>query len=173
MKRRVALLLGVLAPMFGWPGPGTPTADASGVAVCAVSGTITFSPAPAPAQSTWSVEPAKINCQDVFRAYDRFLGPGSFSGRSTYVSSPTGDGCLNYVGSGEVDYTLHTSEADVHIVEPHDFVLATAGAFTTPSLKGSLQALVPYDGSCITTSVTEAAFVAEGILVRVNNVHRS
>ena len=173
MKRRVAVLLGVLTPMFGWPGSGAPAAEASGAAVCAVSGTIRFTPAPAPAPSTWTVNPARINCQGVFRAYDRFLGPGEFSGRGTYVASPSADGCLNYIGSGEVDYTLHTSEADVHIVEPHDFVLATAGAFTTPSLKGSLQALVPSGTHCIMTSVTEAAFVAEGILVRVNNIHRN
>ena len=174
MKRRVAVLaLGILSPFMGWPGVGAERAEASGGALCAVSGTIRFSPSPSPAQAQgrWHVEPAVISCHGVFRAYERITGSAPFTGSGTYTVTPAGDGCLHYVGSGEVDYTLPTTEADVRIVERHDFVLAAAGTFTTPSLKGAIQAVLP-DGDCITTPVTEATFLAEGMLVRVNGLHR-
>jgi hypothetical protein len=77
---------------------------------------------------------------------------------------------MHHVGTGKVDYMIPTSEADVRIQEPHDFVLAGAGAFTTPSLRGTFQITPPYEGDCVTRPVTRATFIAQAVLLRFNGL---
>jgi hypothetical protein len=168
VKRPAALLLGLVV----FPFASGPTAEASGAAVCSISGTISFLPSStSPAKGAWSIEPAVIDCHGMFRATKRITGPASFTGSGTYTTLPDGNGaCLHHVGSGKVDYTIPTSEADVHIKEPHQFVLAGGGAFTTPSLNGSFEVTPPYDGDCLTKPVTKATFIAQGLLVRNNGL---
>jgi hypothetical protein len=169
VKRSVAVLMGlVLLPLIGF----APNADAAGGGVCSISGTINFLPeSGAATKGKWSIEPAVISCQGLFRAYERITGPGAFLGTGTYTALPDGNGaCLHQVGSGEVDYTIPTTEADVHITEPHEFVLAGGGAFTTPSLNGSFEVTPPYHGDCMTRPVTRATFVAQGVLLRNNGL---
>jgi hypothetical protein len=165
VKRAVAILSGLL--VFSLAGIA-PSAEAAGGAVCAVSGTINFSPAAnASREGTWRIDPAVINCQGIFRGYERITGPAAFTGSGTYNEVVDSDGtCLHHIGSGTVDYWVPTTEADVHIVEPHEFVLAGAGAFTTPSLNGNIALTPPFNGNCLTMSVTKATFVAAGVLVR-------
>jgi hypothetical protein len=145
-----------------------PAADATGVAVCAISGTINFSPASlASTEGAWRIEPAVITCQGVFKGRERIIGPGSFTGSGSYSALPGGSGtCMRHVGTGTVDYTIQTTSNDVHINEQHDFVMAGAGAFTTPSLRGSFQVTPPYKGDCVTKPVTSATFVAQAVMVR-------
>jgi len=169
VNRPVALLVGlVVMPLVGY----APPARAMGGGACTISGTINFAPTSTnPGRGVWSIEPAVISCQGVFRAYERITGPGSFSGSGTYTETPAGSGtCLHHVGSGNVDYTIPTTEADVRIKEPHEFVLAGAGAFATPSLRGSFQVTPPYDGDCVARPVTRATFIAEAVLTRVNGL---
>lgn len=173
VRRPGAVLSALALSAVGWVGVA-PQAEATATAACAISGTINFSPLPTVAtQGTWSIEPAVISCQGVFRAYDRITGPSEFTGSGTYVDIGDGPGsCMQHVGSGEVDYVIKTPEADVRINEPHEFVLAGAGTFATPSLKGSLQVSPPYEGDCVTSPVTRATFLAQGLFVRVNGVDR-
>ena len=64
-----------------------------------------------------------------------------------------------------MDYWIATDEQDVHVKEPHTFLLAGAGAFTTPTLRGLFQ-IPMYEDNCLTTRVTKALFLAEVTLVR-------
>jgi hypothetical protein len=77
---------------------------------------------------------------------------------------------MHHVGTGNVDYMIPTTEADVRIKEPHDFVLAGAGAFATPSLHGSFQITPPYAGDCVTKPVTRATFIAQALMLRNNGL---
>jgi hypothetical protein len=167
VKRPVALLTGLVAlPLVAFG----PTAGAAGGAVCSIGGTINFFPASA-IQGRWTIDPAVINCQGLFRATERIIGPGKFAGAGTYSETPAGSGtCLHHVGTGSVDYMIPTSEADVHIKEPHDFVLAGAGEFATPSLRGSFQITPPYEGDCLSKPVTRATFIAQALLLRNNGL---
>ena len=167
MKRSLPLLSGlVVSSLLGF----APPADALGAAVCTVSGTINFVPSPqTPARGGWSIEPAVMECRGLFRSWERILGPGSFTGSGSYNAAPDGRGaCLHHVGSGTVDYRIPTSEQDVHMIEPHDFVLAGSGSFITPTLRGTFQVMPPYDGEgdCVTKPVTKALFLAEAVMVR-------
>lgn len=165
MRRALTVLIGLLLPMI-WVAP---QAEANGAAVCAISGTIDFIPSQAlPSQGQWRVEPAVISCQGSYRGYQYFTGPGSFTGKGTYTDLPGKGGCLHQVGEGTLDYRLQTTETDLHFEEPGEFVLAGAGAFTTPSLNGTIQMGPPYNGDCITTPVTRATFFAQGLMVRVS-----
>jgi len=150
----VALLMGLAAlPLAGF----APSAEASGGAVCSISGTINLFPASA--------------SQGLFRATERITGPGRFAGSGRYAEAPAGSGtCMHHMGTGKVDYMIPTSEADVRIQEPHDFVLAGAGAFTTPSLRGTFQITPPYEGDCVTRPVTRATFIAQAVLLRFNGL---
>jgi hypothetical protein len=152
------MLTGLLTP--------APSAEASGAAVCTISGTISFAPSSA-SQGVWRISPAVISCQGLFRGYERIVGGGSFSGFGSYTAQPGGSGtCLHHAGLGTVDYTIQTTETDVHIQEPHEFVLAGAGAFVTKTLKGTFQVTPPYEGDCVTKPMTKAFFVAQGVMVR-------
>lgn len=165
MRRALTVLIGLTLPMV-WV---TPQADANGAAACAISGTIDFTPSAAlPSQGQWRIEPAVITCQGIYRGYQYFTGPGAFTGQGTYADLPGKGGCLHQVGKGTVDYRLQTTEADLHFEEPGEFVLAGAGAFMTTSLNGTLQMGPPYGGDCLTSPVTRATFVAQGLMIRVN-----
>ena len=170
MKLSLPLLTGmVVSSVLGL----APPAEALGAAVCTVSGTITFAPSSqTPTRGGWSIEPAVMECRGLFRGWERIQGPGSFTGSGSYEAAPDGRGtCLHHVGSGTVDYMIPTSEQDVHMIEPHAFVLAGGGAFTTPTLRGTFQVMPPYDGEgdCVTKPLTKALFLAQGVMVR----HRS
>jgi hypothetical protein len=159
---RALLALGVLLlPLYA-----APTAHAAGLVACTITGTIRFFPSSDDRmQGAWNVGPAVIDCRGLFRGLERILGPGSFSGSGTYAALPTGTGsCLHHVGSGTVDYWLFTSGSDVHLKEPHSFVLAGAGTFTTPTLRGTFLVTPPGDGDCLTKPVTRALFVAQAVV---------
>ena len=165
MKRSVAVVMGLLLlPLAGI----MPAAEATGGGACTITGTITFSGVPGNGtHGTWTIDPAVIACQGLDNGYERFTNPGKFSGTGSYTALPTRSGtCLHHVGSGTVDYTFATSGADIHLVEPQNYALAGAGAFMTPSLRGTFQVTPPYDGDCVTKPVTSALFVAEATLVR-------
>jgi len=144
-----------------------PAAEATAWGACTISGTITFSPyAGAHSQGRWDISPGVIECQGFFYGTDHFAGPGSFTGSGSYTAVPSGSrSCLEQLGSGTVDYWLVTSSQNIHVIEPHSFILAGAGAFTTPTLRGSFQ--IPlYEGDCVTTPRTTTLFLAEVALVR-------
>jgi hypothetical protein len=162
MKRSIAVLLGVAMSTLVGP---VPVADAIGGAVCAITGTISFTPpSDVSGQGAWSIDPAAINCEGAVNGY-QYLGQGPFTGSGSYTGLPAGGGaCLNQVGTGTVDYTIQTAAMDHHIRESQRFTLAGAGEFTTPSLRGSLALMPPYDGDCVTKPVTRATFVAQGLM---------
>lgn len=167
MKRSAALLALVVLPVLGF----IPTAHALGAGICTISGTIRFSTSPQiPTQGTWHIETGVIECRGLFNRVERILGPGSFSGSGFYgtMAPNHGGACLHQVGSGTVDYRIPTSEQDVHLIEPQTFVLAGAGSFTTPTLKGTFQVSPPYDGEgvCLTKPLSRAVFLAEAAMVR-------
>jgi hypothetical protein len=167
--RSLAALLGLVLPAV----PGlAPAAHAMGAGGCTITGTINFAPGPAGAErGRWTIEPAVISCQGLFRAKHRITGPGAFIGSGTYAEVSDGTGtCLHSIGSGQVDYLIPTSEATVRIQEPHEFVFAGAGAFTTPSLRGTFEGTPPYDGDCVTEPVTRATFVAQALMLRLNGL---
>jgi hypothetical protein len=166
VKRSIGLVLGLaVLPLTGF----VPAARATGGGGCAISGTIAFTqPAPGASQGLWSIEPGVINCAGLYNGYQRFNGPGSFTGSGTYTVGPLGAGaCLHHVGSGTVDYRFPTTADDIHLVEPQDYALVgAAGAFTTPSLRGTFQISPPYEGDCLTKPLTRAFFVAQATLIR-------
>ena len=154
----------VVVALVGW----IPPANATGTALCTISGTITFSHSEMTSTTgTWTIGPAMINCQGPYNGYERVTGPGSFAGAGTYRAFPDGTGtCLHSVGTGTVQYGFPTTAYDIRLVEPSDYALVGAGAFTSPSLKGTFQVAPPYNGDCVTTPVTSALFVAQGWLLR-------
>jgi hypothetical protein len=166
VKRLVVLLTGLLA--FALPG-SMPAAQAVGTAVCSISGTITFTSSPrAPAQGGWSIDPAVIDCRGLFNGWERILGPGSFAGSGSYTTGSDSSGkCVHHIGSGTVDYWIPTSEQDVHMIEPHTFVLTGGGAFSTPTLQGSFELLPASDGGCLANPGSKMSFVAEAVMLRL------
>jgi len=147
-----------------------PAAEALGAGVCAISGTITFRPSSAVAtdRGDWNISPAVIQCRGQFNTKELMLRQGPFAGSGSYTVVPSGaGGCLRELGTGTVDYWIPTDEQDVHVQEPHAFLLAGAGAFTTPTLRGVFQ-IPTYEGNCLTTPVTRALFLAQVTLVRVS-----
>ena len=163
MKRPLALLGLVALPILG---PAT-AAEATGAAACTISGTIDFVPSSVTAaDGQWRIEPAVIECGGLFSARQRMIGPGEFSGSGSYRALPGGASRLPYAGTGTVDYRFQTSEADVHLNEPHSFVLAGTGVFSTPTLRGTFQVVPPPDGDCLSKPLTKALFVAEVSMVR-------
>jgi hypothetical protein len=166
VKRSVAVLAGLALAMFLGP---TPPADALGLGVCTISGTITFTPTTAgPDHGHWEITPAVIQCRGQFNTKELMVRQGSFAGSGAYTVVPSGDGgCLRELGTGTVDYWITTDEQDVHIKEPHAFLLAGAGAFTTPTLRGVFE-IPTYEGNCLTTPVTKGLFLAQVTLLRVS-----
>jgi hypothetical protein len=166
VKRTILLAVGLTMSPFVGP---VPHAGATGTAACTITGTITFSAGSLAAlEGLWAIGPAVLSCQGLFNGYERILGPGSFSGSGTYQALPDGSGtCLRNFGTGTLDYAFPTSQADIHLVEPGSYTLAGAGAFTSPSLRGTFQ-VAPVEGDCVTEPVTSAVFVAQVSLVRFN-----
>lgn len=162
----MAVLAGLVLTLVVGPAPA---ADAVGVGVCTITGTITFTPAGEKTETgTWGIAPAVIQCRGQFNTYELMLSQGSFEGAGSYTTLPSGEGgCLRQLGAGTVDYWIPTDKQDVHVKEPHTFVLAGAGAFITPTLRGVFQ-IPTYDGNCLTTPVTKAVFLAEVTLFRLS-----
>jgi hypothetical protein len=170
VKRSILWVMGLgVLPLVGL----LPPAAATGTAVCTISGTITVSaPQPTTADGKWAIGPAVISCQGLYNGYERIMGPGGFAGAGTYTAFPPGSGsCLSSVGSGTVEYGFPTTQYDIRLVEPQDYTLAGAGAFTTPSLKATFEVTPPYDADCVTKPETKALFVAQASLVRFYNKH--
>ena len=142
-----------------------PAAEATAAGVCAISGTINFSPS-ASLRGRWVISPGVIECRGFFFGWHSMLGRGSFVASGSYTAVPSGAGCVEQLGPGTVDYWIATTQQHVHVIEPHTFTLAGAGAFTTPTLRGTFQ--IPlYDGNCVTTPRTTALFLAQVTLARV------
>ncbi len=163
MKRTIVLAAGLtMAPFVGH----VPDAGATGTAACTITGTITFSAGSLAAlEGVWAIGPAVLSCQGLFNGYERILGPGSFAGSGTYQALDGSGTCLRNFGTGTLDYTFPTSQADIHLVEPASYTLAGAGAFMSPSLRGTFQ-VAPVEGDCVTEPVTSAVFVAQVSLLR-------
>ena len=161
--------IGVLAGLILATGVAVaPPADAVGVGACTITGTITFTPAGEGSDiGLWDISPAQITCRGQFNTYELMLKQAGFTGKGSYSTLPSGEGgCLRELGTGTVDYWIPTEKQDVHVVEENAFLLAGAGAFTTPTLKGVFQIPAYDDGNCLTASVTKATFLAEVLLVR-------
>src|SRR5581483_2619511 len=151
-----------------YPGPVLPRSVAvvAGLALGVLG--IPAPPAGTP-HGAWRIAPAVIKCRGPFRFPhpEQMNGDaGSFTGVGTYDAVPSGEGhCLRRLGTGTVDYWIRTEEQDVHVKEPHTFLLAGAGLFTTPTLRGTFE--IPlYEGNCLTAPVTRAMFLAEVSIVR-------
>ena len=168
MRRSVAVIAGLALAISMAPAP---SADALAAGACAITGTIAFTPSASSAErGAWEIGPAVISCRGPFRAPhpEQMSGEaGSFSGIGSYTAVPSGEGhCLRQLGTGTVDYWIKTEEQDVHVKEPHAFLLAGAGVFTTPTLRGTFQ--IPlYEVNCLTAPVSRAMFLAQVSLVRV------
>lgn len=167
-RRSVAVWAGLALAVLGTPAP---PAGATAAGACAITGTIMFTPSAAgPEQGSWIIGPAVIKCRGPFRIPhpEQMSGEaGEFSGVGSYRAVPSGDGhCLRELGTGTVDYWVKTEEQDVHVKEPHSFLLAGAGLFTTPTLRGTFQVPV-YEGNCLTGPVNRAMFLAQVTLIRV------
>jgi hypothetical protein len=142
-----------------------PAAEATAVGACTISGTITFSP-PTSSHGRWAISPGVIECRGFFYGWHSMMGRGSFVASGSYTAVPSGAGCVEQLGSGTVDYWIATTQQHVHVIEPHAFILAGAGAFTTPTLRGAFQ--IPlYDGNCVTTPRATTLFLAQVTLTRV------
>jgi hypothetical protein len=164
VKRSVALLAGLaLVALLA------PAAQAVGAGACTITGTIVFTPSPvASEQGVWDITPGVIQCRGTFRRLEQMVGQGTFTGSGSYTVVPSGEGhCLRELGSGTVDYWITTENQDVHIQEQHSFLLAGAGVFTTPTLRGSFQIPAYEEGNCLTTPVTRAIFLAEVTMARL------
>jgi|SRR5581483_4819379 len=164
VKRTAAALIGLMAaPLITSAQPAAATAAAG----CLITGTITFEgPAAAgPGGGRWNIHQGVIDCRGVYNGWERIINPGSFSAAGTYTALPTGGPCAIQLGEGTVDYWVLTSEQDIHVKEPHTFSPGPAGAFTTPSLRGSFQILP--DATCLAAGTDhKATFAAEVTLVK-------
>ena len=163
MKRSfvAGLVCLALAPFL----TAVPAAEATAAGICTITGTINFSPSASPQGRRWDISPGVIECRGFFFGWNPMLGPGSFLASGSYTAVPSSAGCVEQLGAGTADYWITTTNQHVHIIEPHSFILAGAGAFTTPTLRGTFQ--IPlYDGNCLTTPRTTTLFLAQVTLVR-------
>ena len=141
-----------------------PAAEAKAAGLCTISGTINFTPSAAP-QGRWDISPGVIECRGFFFGWSPMLGSGSFVASGSYTAVPSGAGCVEQLGPGTVDYWIMTTDQHVPVIEPHSFTLAGAGAFTTPTLRGTFQ--IPlYDGNCVATPRATTLFLAQVTLAR-------
>lgn len=162
MQRAAALLITLTAAVTLVAVPAAEATSASGMTVkasCAISGTVTFS------AGRWDVSPGVIDCRGLGYGFERILGRGSFTGSGSYTAVSDAENCLPQLGSGTVDYWVPTTERDLHVVESTGFSPSGAGAFTTPSLRGTFQ-IAHYDGNCLTNPHAGALFLAEVTLLR-------
>ena len=165
LRHRILLLLtAIVASTVGF----VPTADAWGTAACLITGTISFESPSATAATAksgvWTIGPGQIECNGATAGY-RIFGTGPFTGSGTYTALPDGGACFHHVGTGTVDYEIRSGAMIFHIQEAKRFLLAGAGEFTTPTLRGSLQLAPPFEGDCLTTPVTRATFIAQGFML--------
>lgn len=158
------LVAALLSPVVG--AGVAPPAGALGAAACVITGTITFEPPAVTAGSgVWHIGPGQIECNGMTNGY-RIFGTGPFTGSGSYTGLPVGTGsCFHHIGTGEVDYVIRSGAMVFRMREAKRFVLAGAGEFATPTLRGSLQLAPPYAGDCLTTPVTRATFIAQGFIV--------
>ena len=165
MGRPAAVLAGLALALFLAPAPA---AEAVGAGVCSIGGTINFVPTGgSPTEGNWSISPGSIQCRGQYNTKELMLRYGSFSGEGSYTSLPAAEGsCLRQLGTGDVDYWITTEKQDIHVREPHAFVLGGAGAFTTPTLRGVFQLISYEGGQCLTGSVTRVSFSAQVSLFR-------
>jgi hypothetical protein len=171
LGRRILFLFAVVVPAVAGlvpVGGRVPVADALGGAVCTIGGLMTFSPPGAggsPADAgVWRIGPGQIECDGALNGY-RIFGTGPFEGSGTYTAVPAAGGpCLHHVGTGTVDYYIRSGAMIFHRHETHQFVLLGAGEFRTPTLRGTVQLVPPYDGNCLTKPVTRASFVAQAAM---------
>jgi hypothetical protein len=170
LGRRILLLgLVVATSVVGF----VPAASGLGGAVCVIGGTMTFKPpaagAPPDTPGTWNIGPAQIECNGAINGY-HIWGTGPFTGAGTYTSLPVaGSACghlVHHVGIGNVDYLMRSAAMIYRVRESKRFVIAGAGEFSTPSLRGAIQLLPPYDGDCLTKPITRATFRAQGRYLR-------
>ena len=164
MGRSVAVLAGLAMALLLAP---VPPAHAVGVGACTIGGTISFKPSEqAAGQGTWTIAPGAIHCRGQFNTYEYMTRQGEFAGSGTYTSASSSEvGCFRELGTGTVDYWIPTDKQDIHVVEPYAFLLAGAGAFTTPTLRGTFQ-ITSFDGNCVTGPVNNASFLAQVTLFR-------
>jgi len=170
VARRILLFGAVVATMVAG---FAPAASGLGGAVCVISGTIAFLPpaadSPADTPGTWTIGPAQIQCNGIINGY-RISGTGPFNGSGTYTSPPVpGSPCghlVHHVGMGQVDYIMRSAAMIYRVRETKRFVLAGAGEFSTPSLRGAIQLVGPYEGDCVTKPITRATFLAQGRYLR-------
>ena len=164
MRRSLAVLAGLALLVVVGP---IRSAEAVGAGACTIGGTINFSPTTDTGeQGAWSIAPATIACRGQYNTKELMLRYGSFTGSGTYTSLPSAQGgCLHELGSGSVDYWITTEKQDIHVVEPHAFVLEGAGAFLTPTLRGVFQ-IISYDRNCLVGPVSKASFQAQVSLFR-------
>jgi hypothetical protein len=157
------VLLAAVAPLVVGP---VPSAGAVGAAACVIGGTMTFSaPSGSPATGTWSINPGQIDCNGALNGY-RILGAGPFTGRGTYTAlTPLGGPCLHLAGTGDVDYRIESGAMVFHMREAQRFLLAGAGEFSTPTLRGTLQLAPPYEGDCLTEPLSRATFTAQALIL--------
>jgi hypothetical protein len=170
LGRRILLLgIAVATSVVGF----VPAASGLGGAACIIGGEITFKPpvagAPPGTPGTWNIGPAQIECNGAINGY-RIWGTGFFGGSGTYTTPPeTGRACghlVHLVGTGDVDYLMRSAAMIYRVRETKRFVIAGAGEFSTPSLRGAIQLLPPYDGDCVTKPITRATFRAQGRYLR-------
>ncbi len=64
-----------------------------------------------------------------------------------------------------VDYIMRSAAMVWHMQEAKRFVLAGAGEFATPTLRGPAKLAPPFEGDCVTKPVTRAFFAAEVMMV--------
>ncbi len=178
MRRLVAVTAVLGFVIVGGP---VPPADAAGAGVCTISGTIRFTPRATARDGAWDINPAVIQCRGMFNVVssprhgygvgEQFKSDGQqFTGSGSYKTVPSADGgCLHELGEGTVDYMIVTENQDIYMREKNSFLLAGAGAFTTPTLYGSFQ--IPlHKGNCLTGAATTALFVAEVTSVRTTGL---
>jgi hypothetical protein len=170
MKRPVAVAAVLLLTALGDLVASPPPAEAIAVGACTISGSIAFTPSAGTADhGAWAIGPAVISCRGPFRVPHReqMNGDGGpFSGVGSYTTVPVGAGhCFRKLGTGTVDYWIKTEEQDVHMKELHEFVLAGAGLFTTPTLRGTFELV--HEGNCLAGPVNRATFEAQVTLIRL------
>jgi hypothetical protein len=161
MKRVIAGLAALMLSAVWAP----PAAEARGVAVCAINGTIIFRANPQhPNQGTWETRRGTIECQGVIYGLARFLGRGPFFGSGTYATLPDGLApCTWDLGPGNIDYSIPTSMGDVRVIEP---VTAGAGMFASKTMTGTFQLLPPIADGCVPFGTGQASLVAQGVFTR-------
>ena len=159
----VSLVFLVLAPLMIEAHP----AAAHAAGACTITGTMKLTKSdPAAPYGHWSVAPGVISCRGVYNGWERIINPGSFTASGSFTDFPAGGPCAVALGAGSVDYWVLTSEQDIHFTEPHAFTPGSAGAMTTPNLRGTFQ--IPPEAGCLSgTAADKAPFLAEVSLARL------